>query len=207
MSWEQNRPVYGRLPYESGNWQGNQVVDWVTSYWDNLLVETKAALDSPTDWLGYPDELTLPYIDWVGYGLCGYGKVWDVAWEVDIKRRLIRDWVAIVPRRGSYDSCAKLVDNVCPGATVRNYDVPRADQAVADAAWCGNDIPMIYHIGVPQHVPRNGNVWRSLERIKHLWFPSGARESRVQYAIAMADFAVAGDAVGGHRTFEYRPTN
>jgi hypothetical protein len=205
MSWETGRPIYHRLPLDSGSWQGNQIVDWVTDYWDGLLTQTKSAIDQPDDWLGGYEQLSPYFIDWVGYGLCGY-SIWSPDWDDRIKRLLIRDWLKIVPNRGTLESCQLLIDHLCDGV-VSVYDYPRADLDRADAAWCANDIPQIYHIGVPKEMMRNSPMWQDLERIKQQWFPSGARESRVQYQIAMADYAVAGDATGSFRSYQYEPTN
>lgn len=208
MTWQTNRPIYHRLPSDSENWQGNQVVDWLTGYWDDLITSHKTALTEPTDWLGDPiSEMSDYYLDWVGLALCGFGDSWNFNWSEEAKRRVIRSWNRILPNRTSRESLSVLADAILPGSRVVSYHLPRANFARSDASWVGNDEPMLYHVYVPKSTNRNDVIWMQLESLITSFFPIGSRWVRVQYDVAMADFAVAGDSVTSFRSFESQPTN
>jgi hypothetical protein len=201
--WDNNRPVYDKLPEISEQWRGNSVADWLTGFWDELLVQHRDNLSNPTDWLGTPDQIHPTYLDWVGLGLCGYGNVWDAGWGTEIKRRMIIRFPTILRNRGSLDSCTAIAQAVEPDSQVLSFSgVPRSDISLADVAVCGSEDPTHYLIVVPPSVPRNGKIWYWLERLRVAFFPVGSRESRVQHP-SMAGYSVAGDSVTGIKTLHY----
>jgi hypothetical protein len=201
--WDFNRPIYNKLPVASENWQGNELVDWLTGFWDDLLVKHKENLSDPVDWLGEPDSIDPIYLDWVGIGLCGYGNVWDKDWGTEIKREMIRNFPDIMRFRGSLNSCQKLVESVDSNVTVLSYSgQARAGIDLAGVAVCGGYDPTHYSIIVPPNLPRNGRVWYWLERLKIGFFPMGAITSRVQHP-SLAGYSLAGDSTTGLTTYNY----
>lgn len=201
--WDNNRPILDKLPLISEQWRGNAVVDWLTGFWDELLIQHRDNLTNPTDWIGTPDQISPIYLDWVGVGLCGFGQVWDAGWGTEIKRRMIAGFVDILKYRGSLDSCTSIVRAIEPTADVLSFSgMPRADFSLADVAVCGGEDPTHYLIVVPPSLPRNGKVWYWLENMRRQFFPIGSRFSRVQHP-TLAGYSVAGDSVTGVRTFNY----
>jgi hypothetical protein len=201
--WDNNRPILEKLPEISEQWRGNQVVDWLTGFWDELLVQHRDNLTTPNDWIGTPDQIDPLYLDWVGIGLCGYGEVWDVGWGTEIKRRMIAGFADILRYRGSLDSCTAIVTAIEPSAQVLTFSgMPRADFSLADVAICGSDDPTHYIIVVPPSIRRNGQIWNWLERMRIQFFPVGGRFSRVQYP-SLSGYSVAGDSVTGRSMFGY----
>lgn len=192
MSWSTGRPIYGRLPVESGNWQGSPVVDWLTSFWDELLVQHKANLDNPTDWLGEPDQINEYFIDWVAIGLCGYGSFWDTRLTLDQKRRVISAYGQSRFRQ-SRSGLDALVDAIIPGSRIQNTRPARADFAIAGISSVADPQSNSYQILVPIESERRSREWRLLDRILKTWAPIGY--SRVQHSILMADLSICGDVV------------
>ena len=201
--WDRNRPILDKLPAISEQWRGNAVVDWLTGFWDEFLVQHRDNLTNPTDWLGTPDQIDPLYLDWVGLGLCGFGQVWNPDWGTEIKRRMIQYFPTILRYRGSLQSCTSITQAIEPTAYVLSYSgQARAGIDLAGVAVCGGDDPTLYHIIVPPTVKRNGKVWYWLENMRTQFFPVGSRSSRVQHP-SLAGYSVAGDATTGLRTYNY----
>ena len=203
MSWDRNRPILDKLPKVSESWAGNDLVDTLTAYWDDLLVSHRDQLSNPVDWLGNPDQISEGYIDWVAIGLCGLGGIWSTAYDLSVKRNLIRNHPAILRYRGSVTSCEALVRCWGDDIGVSSYaDQPRAGIALAGATVCGSIDPTLYHIIVPNRIPRNGSVWYQLEDVRGKFLPIGNSLSRVQYR-SQAGLSIAGDAVTGQVSLNY----
>ena len=208
MTWESKRPIYNRLPKDSGAWNGNEVVDILTGFWDDLLVEHYQNITTPTDWLGSPETgVKEYYLDWVGYALCGYGSVWNYSWDGPIKRRMIRDWVQVFKGRGGLTSSEAIVKAILPSARVATYDQPRVSFDLVGAAYLGQSDPTLYHILVPKDTTRNSAVWVWLEDILTQFLPIGSGHSRVQYQDAMTGLSVVGDSVGSSVSIGYNSAN
>jgi hypothetical protein len=201
--WDNNRPILDKLPEISEQWRGNAVVDWLTGFWDELLVQHKNNLTNPIDWIGTPNQIHPVYLDWVGVGLCGYGALWDQGWTTEIKRRMIGTFVTNQKYRGSLGSCRSIAQAIEPDTDVLSFSgMPRADIDLADVAVCGSDDPTHYLIMVPPWIKRNGRIWYWLERLRVQFFPVGSLFSRVQHP-SLAGYSVAGDSVTGLRTYNY----
>lgn len=201
--WDNNRPIRDKLPVISEQWRANAVVDWLTGFWDELLVEHKQNLTNPSDWLGVPDQIHPIYLDWVGLGLCGFGTVWDEGWAVDIKRRMIQRFPQILRYRSSLESCTQITQAIEPNAQVLTFSgYPRAGVSLAGIALCGGDDPTHYLIVLPTSTRRNGKVWYWLERMRVQFLPVGGKFSRVQHP-SLSGYSVAGDSVTGQSTFHY----
>jgi hypothetical protein len=190
MSWENNRPIYHKLPAASGDFQGNEIVDHLTSYWDNLLVSTKQMIDNPDQWLGSSPNTY--FLDWVAIGLCGFGVFWDPDLPDPIKVQLIRSYDRIRNRTNRISNDL-LVDLICSGARLVRISIARA--GVSRTGLSNTYFPRDnrYWIRVPHEYERSGLIWRMLERLITDWFPIG--NGRVQYGPTATGFTVIGDSI------------
>lgn len=201
MTWQSRRPIYNRLPQQSETWVGNSVVDWLTSFWDELLCETKDAIDNPSDWLGpNPDP---NFMDWVGVVLCGLGEIWRSDYPLEIKQRLITNWITIAEYRGSELALTALVKSIDPGARIHRFKPALAGVAQANWATIGSSDPGLFFVLVSPGVTRFGAVWNWLQRVIDLEFPAHNGQRRLQPPQALAGVALPGDIVGGYRTLGY----
>ena len=201
MSWQSQRPIYDRLPKQSETWVGNSVVDWLTSFWDELLIETKAAIDSPTDWLSATPD---PYfMDWIGTVLCGFGEIWHPLYPTEIKQRLIEQWITISEYRGSERSLTTLVKAIDPGARTQRFGPALAGIAQANYANVGSSDPGLFFLIVSPTLVRYGTTWNWLQKILDVEFPAHNGTRRIQFPQALAGVALPGDIVGGYRSIGY----
>ena len=95
------RPIFSRLPDSA--YKQNPVVDFVTYFADQLLIDTKASLDRLPIQL---NPLTCDRI-WLDYLSLLYGWVdlWDITWNDSIKRTLLDNSfqkVSIWGNKGSF---------------------------------------------------------------------------------------------------------
>ena len=202
MSWERNRPVYHKLPTDSGDWQGNPIVDYLTSFWDNLLVGSKSAVDDPDQWLGNPDQIDPYFLDWIAIGLCGYAAFWDPDLPDQVRRELIRSYPEIRDRV-SYNSANTLVKAIIPDGAIDRVELARAGTARAGLAYTYDPRDNRYWIRVPHTIPRDGVIWQTLNRVIRNWLPIGL--GRVQYHPSAIGYTVIGDSIlsDSRGTYEY----
>lgn len=81
----EKRPIYSRLP---DAYHDNQVANWLTDYWDELLVNLKEKIDDLPRQLNpmLCDEVWLDFLA----PLCGFtSDYWDISWSVESKRILL----------------------------------------------------------------------------------------------------------------------
>lgn len=188
MSWELKRPVTGKLPSNSGNWQGNETVEMLTGYWDDFLVGVKDKLD--TGWF-ISDTAPDAYLDYIGVGLCGYGKAWLSEFSPEIKRRLINNFPTVLKSRGSKQSVDVLIRCIVPEAELVHYQIPRADFSYADLTVV-SDYPVTrYMICLPNHLGRDGKEFRWMRHLIRTFMPIA--DISLQYAINLPDQTLAGD--------------
>jgi phage tail-like protein len=86
MVYKDGRPVFYDLPQKG--YQDNPIVDWLTLWYDERIVQSATTLES--FWQNL-DPMVAPesYLDYLAF-LCGLsGKYWDVKWTVPVKRSLI----------------------------------------------------------------------------------------------------------------------
>jgi hypothetical protein len=88
-AWATGRPIFSRLPGANEGYTGNEVADWLTDYWDALLVSTKGTIDDLRDRQLNPTTCDPEYLDYLA-PLCGfYGEYWDRNWAIEGKRALL----------------------------------------------------------------------------------------------------------------------
>jgi hypothetical protein len=87
-AWASGRPIFSRLP-EVYQFQDPPIADWLTKFWDQLLINTKAKIDDiPVRQLN-PATCDVEWLDFLA-PLCGWdSKYWDKTWTVDAKRTLL----------------------------------------------------------------------------------------------------------------------
>ncbi len=188
MSWEESRPVTGKLPTNSGNWQGNQTVETLTGYWDDFLVGIKDRLDSAEFISEQADD---QYLDFIGSGLCGFGKAWDTQYPIEVKRKLIQNFPSIMKSRGSRQSIESLLNCVVPGSKLIHYQIPRSDFAKADFSVV-SDYPVTrFMICLPNNLERDGREFRWVRKLIDVFMPIA--EVSLQYVVNLPGKTLAGD--------------
>lgn len=199
MAWEFDRPIYHKLPTDSGDWQGNPVVDHLTSFWDSLLVETKRMIDNPEQWIGSASQGKIdPYfLDWVGIGLCGYSAFWHPDLPTDVKLRLISKQPEIADRT-SLSAALAIVKALDPDIEIERIKLARAGVARAGLSYTYQPRDNRYWVTVPHTIQRGSLLWSVLERVIWNWLPIGL--GRVQFAPTAAGLTVAGDSVFNDNT-------
>jgi hypothetical protein len=176
-------------------------VDWLTSFWDELLVGHKDNLEEPDRWLGNSDQIHEYFIDWVAIGLCGYGQIWDYRMPLEAKRRVIKAYPQARYRQ-SLEGLSALVKAILPGSSLLVIIPARADFDYADL--CNSSIPgnNSYQILVPVGTKRRSLLWVILERVLRVWAPIGI--SRVQHEVLLSDQAIEGDVITADGSYGYQ---
>lgn len=188
MSWTEKRPITGKLPINSGNWQGNETVETLTGYWDDFLCDLKDNLDNPT-WISANSPAQ--FLDWIGLGLCGYGKAWDLNYSEDVKRRLIQNFTGILKSRGSEKSIKLLINSVIPGSTLIHYPIQMSDLSYADLSAVSDYPNSRYMICLPTSIQRDGIEWVWMKNLLKSFMPVG--EISLQYQVNLPNRTLAGD--------------
>ncbi|HEY9736751.1 MAG TPA: phage tail protein [Trichocoleus sp.] len=192
--WNTGRPIHGRLPQESQQYQGNEPTDWLTQPWDGLLMDSKAAADSLyADYLN-PETCRADAIDWLAQ-LTGFtGAYWDTSWPLVVKRILIAEaFSRIWPEKGSRALLEWLLEIFeLQGQLYILGDFLAGINKAGDPL--GSDEGFEYFIRVPIAYLRTGASWKLMEKLNALFGPIYC-QSRVTYDQFTAGFSVAGDPV------------
>lgn len=194
MSWGSNRPIYGRLPEESQQYQGNLVADWLTQPWDSLLTDSRALAQNFYATHLNPATAAPANLDWLAQ-LSGYtGAYWDGQWPVAVKRTLIAEAFSRVwPGKGSRELLEWVI--ALFSLEMRVYilgDFLAGYNRAGDTL--GADTGFQYFLRVRLVYSRNGPEWALLERLNRLYSPVFVT-SQVCYDQFYAGFSVAGDPV------------
>ncbi|AFY49020.1 Phage tail protein (Tail_P2_I) [Nostoc sp. PCC 7524] len=85
IAWQTGRPIFSRLPEV---YQENAIANYLTAFWDELLVNNKARIDDLPRQLN-PLTCDANWLDFLA-PLCGFtGEYWDRKWQDNFKRNLI----------------------------------------------------------------------------------------------------------------------
>lgn len=169
--WKTGRPIYHRLPIESGAYQGNVAVDAITKPFDQILMEYKSLLlHFEANYLN-PDTALPENLDWLAQ-LCGYtGEYWDTAWTPVQKRKLIKNSHQFVWRnKGTRELLEWLLNDVFDlGASIFQpgsfrLDVNRIGETLGGDA-------LIYFIVMPLKFRTTSREWKLAERLDRLYMP------------------------------------
>lgn len=167
QAWDTGRPILSRMP---NIYIENEVTDYLTAYWDDLLIENKAKLDD------LPRQLdpTLCDVNWLDYlaPLCGFtGEYWDASWPVSGKRQLLANsYTFIWPNKGS-----RLVLSFVLNALGVNHRITTGQNWIIGKSQLGVDTlgssPWEYQIKLPTYYKLNGQEFKLATKINKLYGP------------------------------------
>jgi Phage tail protein (Tail_P2_I) len=96
LAWQNNRPVYDRLPGDRGAYQVNDPTNWITKYWDDFLVYQKTQVDLLLTQNLNPETCDEEFLDYLGF-ISGFTKdTWDRNWPPSAKRKLIKEAYTLI---------------------------------------------------------------------------------------------------------------
>lgn len=101
QAWSTGRPIFQRLPE---CYRDNNIADYLTQFWDSLLLQEKARVDDLERQLN-PLTCDSNWLDFLA-PLCGFtGKFWDKNWNDYAKRNLLASaYTLIWCNKGSKDT-------------------------------------------------------------------------------------------------------
>src|SRR6056297_1819255 len=110
----EQRPVYARLPGVNEGYyseDGDNPADWLTDYFDALLMGVKADVEDVRDRQYDPATCDEDWLDYLA-AVAGYtDEYWDATWPVAVKRLLIAEaFTTIWPNKGSLQVFARLFE-------------------------------------------------------------------------------------------------
>jgi hypothetical protein len=192
--WDTGRPIYHRLPSDAEQYQGNPVVDAITTPYDEILMQYKAALDSFEANFLNPDTARSDALDWLAQ-LCGFtGEYWMTEWADTAKRKLIKNSHLFIWRnKGTERLLVWLLNDVFElGAQVYQIGSFRADISAAGDDVGGDGLE--YYILMQFRYETTSKEWRLAESLNRLYMPVFT-DSNVVYDGFYADMSRAGDPV------------
>ena len=111
-AWDSGRPIYTRLPRRNEGYENNPT-DWLTDYWDKLLVETKVKVDDIP--IRQINPLTCDD-SWLDFLAVLYGwdeKHWQKSWAIESKRLLLsRSYDFIWENKGNRDVLSYVLNSL-----------------------------------------------------------------------------------------------
>lgn len=203
MSWTTGRPIYHRLPGAEEGYQVDETVPdynpeecppvarWLTTPWDELLIELRGKLDDfPADALD-PITADEANLDWLAQFAGFTGRYWSTSWPVAVKRQLIANaYEFIWPMKGTKTLIEWMIALFELDAEVYSLGAFRVNQNVIGDSIGGGSLN--YWIRTPLGYLRTFPQWILLEQINQLYGPAAA-ESSVVYDGFYCNFSVCGD--------------
>ena len=202
-AWDESKPIYNRLPGDNEGYRRDQnsgdydptedVALWLTTPWDELLVETKGKVDSFYDNYLNPQTALPEYLDWLAQ-LCGLtGPYWDSQWDVSVKRTLIANSYSYIwQNKGTRELFEWLFTVFALDAAILVIGDFLFDVTILDAPIGGGNLK--YYIVTKLVYLRTSAQWALLEKLNALFGPVFC-ESRVIYEQFYFDFSVCGDLI------------
>lgn len=198
--WDTGRPILHRLPGLNEGYDHDDptsspyppVSDWLTVFWDELLIQTKEKFEA--FYANYLNPATaLPEnLDWLAQ-LCGFtGDYWDTSWPVATKRKLIaRSYDFIWPNKGTR-AVLEFLYGEAFGLQARVYILGefRADITTVPGLVGGETLR--FFVLVPLTYLRTSIAWALVDRLRRLYSPVYV-DSLVAYESFYAGFSLAGD--------------
>jgi hypothetical protein len=171
-AWDEGRPIYRRLPEDSGQYQGNPIVDAITYPIDQILTQYKVTLENfETDFIN-PDTAKESNLDWLGQ-LSGFtGQYWDIGWTAAQKRKLIKNSHNFVwAKTGTKHLLLWLLNEVFElGATIYEINQFLLNSSLLDVQPLGGEL-LRYYILLPLKYSTNSQQWRLAEKLNLLFSP------------------------------------
>ncbi|ALF55611.1 hypothetical protein ACX27_26660 [Nostoc piscinale CENA21] len=165
QSWETGRPIFSRLP---DVYQENSVADWLTVYFDEFLVGTKALVyDLPNQFNPYTCDTR--WLDYIA-PLYGFSTLyWDRGWPETSKRQLLAGaYTTVWPNRGtrvalSYILSSLLIEHtIWEGSTFILGSSQLGIGTLGSGAWK-------YKILLPRRYAFGGYEFRLTQKIDRLF--------------------------------------
>jgi phage tail P2-like protein len=166
-AWSSGRPIFSRLPEV---YQDNQLSDWLTVYWDEMLASLKSKIDD------LPRQLSPLTCDenWLDYlaPLCGFtGEYWDRNWKASSKRLLLNNSYSFIWRNKGTRNVLSFVLN----ALEIDHIIWEGSKWVLGVSQVSIDIlgtsAWEYKILLPNYYQYKGYEWKLAEKINRLYGP------------------------------------
>jgi len=204
--WAEQRPIYYLLPGENEGFLKDPefndpeadppIADWLTSYWDQLLIEQKAITDSfHEDYLNPTTCLPEALNGWLAQHFGYSGEYWDESWPDGAKRSLLanayegrRVWES----KGTEELFYWLLGVFDLEANIYQVGSFLVDITLLPAEVGGE--PLTFYLTVGLIYPRISREWGLVEKLRKL-FTAAYCDSFTCYEQFYAGFSVAGDPV------------
>lgn len=189
------RPIYSRLPQISQRYKAenpDNPTNWITLWFDELLVATKATIDDLPRQL---NALTCDpeWIDFVAY-LSGFsGEYWDKSWNLATKRAIASRANWIWANKGTREVLEYLFNALNLSAAIWINSGFYVDESLLDIDTL-SEPQYQYFVTVPLSYDRDGAQFRLAEKINRLFGPIVC-DSSVCYDAFYVDFSVVGDPI------------
>lgn len=191
------RPIYSRLPQISQRYNGEDFENpsqWITRWFDELLVATKATIDDLPRQL---NALTCDadWIDFVAY-LSGFsGEYWDKSWSMATKRAIACKSNWIWSNKGTQAILEYIIAAVGLSAVIWLGEGFVIGESIIGETTLGEP-EYQYFIQVPFLYDRDGAQFRLAEKLNRLYGPI-VSDSAVCYDGFYIGFSVVGDPIFG----------
>jgi hypothetical protein len=200
--WDTGRPILHRLPGQNEGYDHEDptsspyppVSDWLTQFWDELLIQTKEKFESFH--ANYLDPVTaLPEnLDWLAQ-MCGFtGAYWDASWPDATKRKLIaQSYLFIWPYKGTR-AVLEFMYGEAFGLNARIYILGEFLAGVTQVPAAVGGETLRFYVRVPLLYLRTSPDWGLTDRLRRLYSPAYV-DSSVVYERFYAGFSLAGEPV------------
>lgn len=167
-AWRDGRPVFNRLPGVNGGYSDNEVADWLTRYWDELLTTLSLGVDDVPRQI---DPLTCDvfWLDFLAIPTGWVGLYWDTTWPESAKRLLLAASLDFIwPRKGTREVLSFVLNALAIEHVIQegeSFLIGRNEvgDALGEVAWD-------YTIVLPTRY-QNTPVEREARRIDSLFGP------------------------------------
>ncbi|HEY9750356.1 MAG TPA: phage tail protein I [Allocoleopsis sp.] len=170
--WEEGRPIFRSLPIYG--YQENEVVDWIVSAYDAVLVEIQQnIIHFPENFID-PQTCRVDALDWLAQ-LHGFtDEYWDAMWPENIKRQLLSDSATkIHPHKGTFYLLDYLLTLFNLKARVKIAGAWRIGVTPIGSPIGGQLLKYSIVVGGeddPGYI-RGSDEWRLLDRLNRLYMP------------------------------------
>lgn len=195
-AWGSGRPIYSRLPGTNLGYRQEESDDsiaaWLTEYWDELLVQSKAKADDLPRQLD-PALCDPEWLDFLAL-LCGFvDEYWEAGFPVAVKRSLlINSYTLIWANKGSQAVLELMLDIFSIG-----YSIWLGDSFVVGETILPGTIgspEWQFYILLPLLYLRESQEFKRAEQLRQLYSPAFC-DSLVAYDQFYVGFSVCGDPV------------